>query len=65
MPVTLISGNLGINVKTIKKIIYKFVEMTGSLNYADNKLWGTGKIVQIEKTMLTTNARVTEAVTRE
>ena len=44
--------NLGINSRTYKKIIRKFMELVDFYDLKENKLGGAGKIVQVDETSL-------------
>lgn len=49
---TSIVENLGINDRTYKKIIQKFLSLIQSFDFKDNKLGGPNHIVQIDETAL-------------
>jgi transposase-like protein len=44
--------NLGINSRTYKKIIGKFLNLVGVFDFKDDKLGGPGTVVQIDETAL-------------
>lgn len=52
IPQSITINMLGIDHRTYKKVIQKFLSLVGEFNFRSNKLGGPGKIVQIDETGL-------------